>query len=220
MLYLKRSSWHADSSWIKLRSGRKAEYESIHHFRALESDEDMEQSSFSLRKSVLAARQRICDFLNGSRTEGQKSEGRACLWCPRERKWRTENTEQTARLPLRKPRHPASPSQGPLDTFPPAALRKQTRHCAESSSVRAPGEYGRAPSTGCLLLNIRSHFVWTSSKHIPKAGYSQGLTTPCMCRRSDRMAVQKWDEQYWEKRSVLNLSASLVATEMPPWQKT
>lgn len=28
------------------------------------------------------------------------------------------------------------------------------------------------------FFNIRIHFVWTSSKHIPKAGYSQGLTTP------------------------------------------
>lgn len=74
------------------------------------------------------------------------------------------------------PGHPASPSQGPLDTFPPAALGKQTRHCAQRSSVCALVEYGRAPSTGCLLLYIRIHFVWTSSKHTPKGGYSQGLT--------------------------------------------
>lgn len=40
------------------------------------------------------------------------------------RKWRTENTERRARLLLRTPGHPASPSQGPLDTFPPAALQK------------------------------------------------------------------------------------------------
>lgn len=50
----------------------------------------------------------------------------------------------------REPGHPAFPSQGPLDTFPPAALRKQTRHCAEHSSVCAPVEYGHAPSTGYL----------------------------------------------------------------------
>lgn len=155
-----------------LRSGRKAEYEIIHHFHALESDEDMVQSSSGLRKSILAAHQRLCDFLNGSSTDGQKSEGRVCLRCPWERKWRTENTERRARLLLRKPGHPASPSQGPLDTFPPAALRKQTRHCAESSSVCAPVEYGRAPSTGCLLLNIRIHVVWTSSKHNPKKSKS------------------------------------------------
>lgn len=91
--------------------------------------------------------------------KAKKSEWRVCLWCPWERKWRTENTELRARLLLRKPGHPASPSQGPLDTFPPAALRKQTRHCAERLSVCTPVEYGHAPSTGCLPLNIRIHFV-------------------------------------------------------------
>lgn len=148
-----------------LRKGRRPEYEIIHHYHALESYEEMIQSSSSLRKSFLAAHQNLSDFLNGSRIEGQKSKGRACLWSPWERKWRTETTEQRARLLLRKPGHPASPSQGPLDTFPPAALGKQARHCAESLSVCVLGEYGLAPSTGC---SIRIHFVWTSSKHVPK----------------------------------------------------
>lgn len=130
------------------------------------------QSSSSLRKSFLAAHQNLSDFLNGSRIEGQKSKGRACLWSPWERKWRTETTEQRARLLLRKPGHPASPSQGPLDTFLPAALGKQARHCEESLSVCVLGEYGLAPSTGC---SIRIHFVWTSSKHIPKERLQSGL---------------------------------------------
>lgn len=146
----------------RLRSGRKAKYENIHHFHALDSDEDMLWSSFGIKKSTLAAHQRFFNFLNGSRTEGQKSEGRVCLWCLWERKWRTENTERRARLLLRKPGHPASPSQGALDTFPPAALRKQTRLCAQHSSVCAPVEYGGAPSTGCLLLSVRIHFVWST----------------------------------------------------------
>lgn len=179
----------------KLRGGRRAEYEIIHHFHAFDSDEDMVKSSFGLRESILAAHQRLRYFLKGSRTEGQKSEGRVCLRCPWERKWRTENTERRARPLLRKPGHPASPSQGPLDTFPPAALRKQTRHCAESSSVCASG--GIWPrSINRLLLRIWIHSAWTSSKHIPKAGYSQGLTASnWMCCLSNRTAVHGGDAE-------------------------
>lgn len=104
----------------------------------------------------------------GTRLKAKKSEGRVCLWFPRERKWRTENTERRASLLLRKPGHPASPGQGPLDTFPPAALRKQTRHCAERSSIHASAEYGHPPSAGYLFLKVRIHFMWTPSKHTPK----------------------------------------------------
>lgn len=32
-----------------------------------------------MKSSTLAAHQNLSDFLNGSRIEGQKSEGRACL---------------------------------------------------------------------------------------------------------------------------------------------
>ena len=116
----------------------------------------------------------------GARLKAKKSEGRVCLWCPWERKWRTENTELRARLLLRKPGHPASPSQGPLDTFPPAALRKQTRHCAGSSSVRAPVEYGRAPSTGCLLVRISIHFAWMISKQNSRSRVQSGFNNSIM----------------------------------------
>lgn len=135
-------------------------------------------------KAALASESLFWRHIRGSATswmgaalKAKKSEGRVCLWCPWERKWRTENTERRARLLLRKPGHPASPSQGPLDTFPPAALRKQTRHCAERLSVCTAEEYGLAPSAGCLFLSVRVHFMWTSSKHIPKTGHRQGLTT-------------------------------------------
>lgn len=178
------------------------------------------KAALSLRKSILAARQRNCDFLNGSRTEGQKSDGRACLWCPWERKCRTENTEQTARLLLRKPGHPASPGQGPRDTFPPAALRKQTRHCAESSSVCAPGEYGGAPSTGCLLLNVRNHFVWTSLNHIPKARVLWSFNNSMYVQSERQNGCAGWEKHHWGKSRVLNLNAFfLLATETHPRHK-
>lgn len=83
-----------------------------------------------------------------------------------------EVEELGARLLLRKPGHPASPSRGPLDTFPPAALRKQARHCAESCSVFALEEHGPAPSTGCLLPSVSVRPAPTSSQHIPGAAHS------------------------------------------------
>lgn len=79
-----------------LRSGRKAEYEIIHNFHALDSDKDMVQSSFGLGKSILAAHQRLCDFLNGSQTEGQKVWGESVSLMPlgeevEDRKYRAES---------------------------------------------------------------------------------------------------------------------------------
>lgn len=59
---------------------------------------------------------------------------------------RNNRAESQAVLP--KAGHPASPSQGLLATFPAAALRKQARHCAESTSACVLLEHGSAPSTG------------------------------------------------------------------------
>lgn len=58
-------------------------------------------SSSGLRHSALAARQNLSDFLNGSSTRGQQSEGGACLRCPpgQEAEDR-KKTEQGARLLL------------------------------------------------------------------------------------------------------------------------
>lgn len=102
-------------------------------------------------KSALAADQRLWNFLNRSKTVGQRSlRGESVSYAPG-RKWRTENTELGARLLLRKPGHPACASQGLLDTFPPAALGKQTRQCAaQRLSGCAAVEYDCAESTVCF----------------------------------------------------------------------
>lgn len=59
------------NGWM-LRSGRKANFIFGYHFHASDPDEDIVKSSFGLRKSMLAAHQRLFGFLNESRTEGQK----------------------------------------------------------------------------------------------------------------------------------------------------
>lgn len=80
---------------------------------------------------------------------------------PRDRKRRTETTERGARLLLRELGHPASPSRGRLDTFPPAAPHKTSPAlCTQSLCPHTSGEYGLNPSTGFSPPSIGISRAW------------------------------------------------------------
>lgn len=124
----------------------------------------------------------------GAGPEARSLRGERVSAVPRERKRRTETTEQGARPLLRELGHPASPSRGRLDTFPPAALRKQARHCARSQSVRTPqGEYGLTPSTGFSLFLTLCKFQ--------NEGTPKGLPTS---PDSPEPTVQKNEKAGWD----------------------
>lgn len=80
------------------------EYEISYRFHALDSDEDIVWSSFGLRKSILAAHQRLFGFLNESRIEGQKVWGESVSPIPlgeevEDRKYRAESQSCSSESP-------------------------------------------------------------------------------------------------------------------------
>lgn len=153
-----------------------AAHEIIHHHRALKK-----------RKSALAAHQNLSDFLNGSRTGGQKSEGRACLRCPLGEEAEDRNNRAGSQAASQKARASCLSQPGTSGHVSTSCPQKTSQALCKRVSLSAHRgnmaslhqQVSHFPALGFILCGRTTHTFQNE-------GTFKGLTTPRLYACTDK----------------------------------